>query len=240
MAHQQATQELNEDAQPAAAQWRPIVLQNPLPRRNAESHDRDMRDLLAALDNVLPEARSGKVVMFCSARPGEGKTTAIAELALRLSRQSRTRIAIVDAGTRHEIAGCFRDVKATPLKRFLQSLKKSARSAGGPTSDAFVVVTSDDSESSPRSLLREPDTWSALRSAYDYVLVETAALCDSSLALSCSASMDGVVLVIEAGRTRWRVVQNAQRQLEDAGAHVLGAFLNKRVLHIPRALYGWL
>jgi Mrp family chromosome partitioning ATPase len=52
--------------------------------------------------------------------------------------------------------------------------------------------------------------------------------------------MDGVVLVVEAEKTRWEVAEQAKRTLEDSGARVLGAVLSRRQFHIPAAFYGLL
>jgi Mrp family chromosome partitioning ATPase len=49
--------------------------------------------------------------------------------------------------------------------------------------------------------------------------------------------VDGVVLVIEAERVRTPVIERAVDTLQDCGANVLGAVLNKRRFPIPRFLY---
>ena len=52
--------------------------------------------------------------------------------------------------------------------------------------------------------------------------------------------VDGVVLVVEAEKTRWEVVSQAKRTLEESGGRILGAVLNRQRYHIPPALYGLL
>ena len=49
--------------------------------------------------------------------------------------------------------------------------------------------------------------------------------------------VDGVVLVIEAGKTREQVAVRAKKELEEAGGKVLGVVLNKRKYHIPEWIY---
>ena len=48
---------------------------------------------------------------------------------------------------------------------------------------------------------------------------------------------DGVVLIVEAERTRWPVVQHAKEEFERRDATVLGVFLNRRRRYIPSAVY---
>jgi Mrp family chromosome partitioning ATPase len=50
--------------------------------------------------------------------------------------------------------------------------------------------------------------------------------------------VDGVVLVVQAEKTRWQVAEQAKRILEESGARLLGAVINRRRYHIPQALYG--
>ena len=49
--------------------------------------------------------------------------------------------------------------------------------------------------------------------------------------------MDGVILVIEAEKTRREVAQRAKEQLEKAGAKILGTVLTKRKYYIPKSIY---
>jgi Mrp family chromosome partitioning ATPase len=79
-----------------------------------------------------------------------------------------------------------------------------------------------------------------LKATFDYILVEMPSLADSSLALAAAKHVDGVVIVIESGRTRWPIVRNVQDQIKRGGAPVLGVFLNKRTYHVPRRFYNWL
>jgi Mrp family chromosome partitioning ATPase len=47
----------------------------------------------------------------------------------------------------------------------------------------------------------------------------------------------GVVLVIEAERTRAPIVEQSRRVIEANGGRLLGVVMNKRRYHIPRAIY---
>jgi protein-tyrosine kinase len=47
----------------------------------------------------------------------------------------------------------------------------------------------------------------------------------------------GVVLVVEAERTRAPIVEQSRRAIEANGGRLLGVVMNKRRYHIPRAIY---
>jgi capsular exopolysaccharide synthesis family protein len=49
--------------------------------------------------------------------------------------------------------------------------------------------------------------------------------------------VDGVILVIDAGRTRRKVALRAKKEIEDAGGNLLGVVLNRRKFYIPKWIY---
>jgi Mrp family chromosome partitioning ATPase len=49
--------------------------------------------------------------------------------------------------------------------------------------------------------------------------------------------VDGVILVLESGKTRRQVALNVKKQLEDAKGKLLGVVLNKRRHYIPDWIY---
>jgi hypothetical protein len=69
------------------------------------------------------------------------------------------------------------------------------------------------------------------------VVIDLPAARSNSEALSLTHCVDGVILVLEAEVTRWEVARSAQRMLEDSGARILGAVLNKRRHLIPQQIY---
>ncbi len=77
----------------------------------------------------------------------------------------------------------------------------------------------------------------AARKVYDLVLLDAAPVLRSSQARMMSAKTDGVILVLEANRTRSEVVAAAQSLLTADGARLLGSFLNRRRFVIPKWLY---
>ena len=51
---------------------------------------------------------------------------------------------------------------------------------------------------------------------------------------------DGVIMVVEAERSRSEVVNATTAVIAEASGHVLGLVLNKRRQYIPKHLYKWL
>lgn len=72
---------------------------------------------------------------------------------------------------------------------------------------------------------------------YDCIILDCPPVFGSSGSTILSSMADGVVMVIEAGKVRREVVQRAVELLEETGAHVLGAVLNRRRYPIPKIFY---
>jgi len=49
--------------------------------------------------------------------------------------------------------------------------------------------------------------------------------------------VDGVVLVVEAEKTRWQVVESLKEKIENSGGNILGMVFNKRRFYIPENIY---
>ncbi len=65
------------------------------------------------------------------------------------------------------------------------------------------------------------------RRSFSYVLFDSLPVLTTVGALSLSALVDGVVLVVRAGQTRWDMAQQAKRKLVAAHANLLGVALNR-------------
>lgn len=72
-----------------------------------------------------------------------------------------------------------------------------------------------------------------LRSEFDYSIIECPALKVSGDLLSIAPFVDGVILVIEANRTRRDDPRRAEQCISAAGGKLLGFILNKRKAEMP-------
>ncbi|MFY9689704.1 MAG: hypothetical protein WA369_19045 [Candidatus Acidiferrales bacterium] len=72
-----------------------------------------------------------------------------------------------------------------------------------------------------------------LRRQYRYVLIDCAPISETQDAARLAPLVDGIVLVVEANRTRKDQILNAERNLESANGRILGHVLNKRTYAVP-------
>ncbi len=73
---------------------------------------------------------------------------------------------------------------------------------------------------------------------FPFVLIHSPALALSSDCVALGQAADGVVLVIEASRTRKGVAKRTLHELQAAGTTILGAVLSRTMQPIPAFLYG--
>lgn len=81
--------------------------------------------------------------------------------------------------------------------------------------------------------------WTARRQN-DYVVFDGAPILKYPEYLLLSARVDGVILVIEAGKTKRPIAQAAIQKIEQSGGKLLGIVLNRRRYYIPEWIYRYL
>jgi capsular exopolysaccharide synthesis family protein len=184
------------------------------------------RKLAATLHHAQTE-RGLKVIMTASALPGEGKSLTAVNLALTLSESYHRRVFLIDADLRRPtvqrifglppIAGLNEGLKAAedrPMAVTQISERLFVLPAGRPEADPMSGLTSD----RMRRLIAQA------RSAFDWVIVDTppvGLLPDASL---LADFVDGVLLVVRAGKAPFRMV----KRTVDAITHerILGVVMN--------------
>jgi len=171
--------------------------------------------------------RQLQTIGITSAAEGEGKSTTVANLAVALA-QSGRRVIVVDADLRkpgqHTLFGLSRDegLAGVLLGDEMQL----------PLQDTLVsgvrVLTSGPVPSNPLEALasrRFDQALSLARAQADFVLVDTppaGALADVAV---IAPRLEGMLLVVSAGKTKRDLARRAREQLDRVNANLLGVVL---------------
>lgn len=195
---------------------------------------REMMSLRVTLDVTLRD-RSPKIVMFTSPQGGEGTSSIALQFAQVLARDSGLRPLLVDthvrrpAFERDEANRC-----ATPSRALLEG---AADQPPVVASNLFVVPVPDEQRAygiyplaSIRQLLEQA-------AGFDWIVIDGPPVLESPDASAIGSVADGVILVVQAGRSKRPVVARAAELLRKSGSQVLGSVLNRRVLEIPEFIY---
>lgn len=119
--------------------------------------------------------------------------------------------------------------------------KSNWREMARPVRDSNLqVITAGTTHLNPVELLSSErfrdlvETW---KKEFRYVIFNSPAVLNYVDSLSLAMVVDGVVLVVRAGQTRWDSAQKAKYKLSTAQANLLGVTLNRRKMDIPAGLY---
>ncbi|NOQ87098.1 MAG: capsular biosynthesis protein, partial [Deltaproteobacteria bacterium] len=102
------------------------------------------------------------------------------------------------------------------------------------------VITGGIPHTSPSSIF-ESSSLDALieqmKTRADWVLFDSPPINSYNDSRTLATKMDGVVMVVQAEKTRWEVAQSARQRMESDKVKILGVVLNKRQMHIPEWAY---
>jgi capsular exopolysaccharide synthesis family protein len=181
------------------------------------------------------------VFAVTSCHQGEGVSSVAASVAISLANLTAGRILLVDANLQqpsiHQIFGVNRLPGLIDILRKDQFDPLTIRPSYIKNLD---LLTAGSGELNP-GLLFDSQPFANLLSLwkreYSFVLLDLPAIDKNIAGARLTKLADGVILVVEAGRTRWEVVQQAKEMLTQAQAKILGVVLNKRQFPIPAWLY---
>jgi protein-tyrosine kinase len=201
-------------------------------RRRAALEEFDPRpfeDLVTRIEASLP-GKSGRVIAFIASGSGEGTSTLtrayVATAASQLQRNVLLLTTDEDPEAGSEIVDAL--INNRPLDDLLTPLE-----SGG----WIAELGFGQSNASFWELLTRGALWSELRTRFDEVVLDLPDTSTSRVGLGIAAQCDGVVIVLEAEKSRAPVVSNLVSSLTAVQAHILGCVMNKRRFYVPWRIY---
>ena len=202
--------------------------------------DRELLMLYQNIDFCLPETNQ-RAVQFIAAHEGEGVSTLVREFARVMGVQLKKSVLIVDAAHRNPSQHIHFNIDQ-------EFGWREAMDSGEPLEKAVYKAAVGNvylSPLVPHSSL-PPQVYNdvatthlltELKQKFDLILIDSSPATVSPDSLAISRNVDGVVLVVEAERTRWPVVEKVKESILNNGGNILGLVLNKRRYHIPESIY---
>ena len=172
-----------------------------------------------------------KVITMTSCFENEGKSFTVLQLAKHLCQDGK-RVIVIDADMRKsQMVAKYTDLSG--IKGLSEVLSEMA------TLDEVLyhvdnipgmdIIFSGDYPPNPCVLLgnhRFQDLIAQFREQYDYVLIDNAPLVPVVDAILCAKISDGVVLVVNRGKVRQKVLRTVCGQIEQSGTELIGVILN--------------
>jgi capsular exopolysaccharide synthesis family protein len=179
-----------------------------------------------------------KALLLTSAGPREGKTTTAINLATVLA-YSGGRTLIVDADLRKpRIHKSFGVPNTRGLTNLIIGGDDPASLCQRTAVERVDLLPSGPIPPNPSELLGHPRMREVLRKlleTYDHVIVDTPPIGAVTDAAVLATIVDGVILVVHAGKTRRQIVSRGLEQLRHINARVVGVILNN--LRVGRIRY---
>jgi hypothetical protein len=177
---------------------------------------------------------AGIVVAISSANRGEGVTFISKALVKELGRCEFTSVAGIDVRFLRKLHEPTLEAFRKSLSGSLFESKDSKSEIGVPDASRRAAEGRGPWEGSWQY---RRDCINLLRSEFDQTIIECPSLHESGDLLSVAPFVDGILLVIEANRTRKEQLWQAEQSIAAARGKLLGYVFNKRTNEVPGWLY---
>ncbi|MBW2576142.1 MAG: CpsD/CapB family tyrosine-protein kinase [Deltaproteobacteria bacterium] len=185
---------------------------------------------------------SVKTILITSPAHGDGSTTTAVSFAKTMAHFCRLNVLLIDANLRsprlHEVFNVEYNQGLGDLLTKEEEKENSLFKKVGHGN--LYLITCGKKNSGPLAIFesgRFDKTLKQMREKFDYVILDAPPVSGYAETKVMGKKVDGVILVIESGKTRKQVAIKAKQELKDAGAKVLGVILNRRKYYIPEFIY---
>jgi polysaccharide biosynthesis transport protein len=170
-----------------------------------------------------------KTILFTSGQPGDGKTTTAVNTSVSLA-QLGARVLLIDCDLRRPtVHRALRIPKQRGLSGYLSSDAQPEEVVQETRVPNLSAITCGAIPPNPAELLAS-DRMRALLSwaseHYEHVLLDSPPLLSVTDPVILSTRVDGVILVVSAGRSTRDILRRARQELLQVGAKVFGVVLN--------------
>ena len=172
-----------------------------------------------------------KTILVTSSTPEEGKTTTAINLATSIAREGGSSVILVDTDLRRPALHRQFDLQDRKGLTHLLLGTGTLEETASPTAiEGLRVIPAGPLPPDPPRLLRSRrmrEVVAELKENADFVIFDSPPLLAVTDPMLVAALVDGVLLVVDSGRTRREPVRLAVQMLYKANPKMIGAVLNK-------------
>lgn len=171
-----------------------------------------------------------KSIAVSSLGPQEGKTTTICNLSIAIA-QNQKKVLLVDADMRKpRLNTIFKKENKSGLSTFLTNESNFEEVIQKTDVDNLYLVNGGPHPPNPSELLsshKYKEFITLAKERFDFILFDTTPITVVTDALLVSQSVDGLIVVVESGKTPKRALPRFHKLLEDAKVRIIGTIINK-------------
>lgn len=172
--------------------------------------------------------KNAQAIIVTSSQPGEGKSTISGNLALSMAQDGKKTI-LIDCDLRKPtVHKKFGITNSSGLSEVIVG-KVDLKDAMKEFNKNLTIITSGKIPPNPSEMLGSNNMkrfLDELKRHYDCIILDTPPVLAVTDAQILSRNVDGMVLVIRAGRTKKDMVLKAKKQIENVGGKIIGTILN--------------
>jgi protein-tyrosine kinase len=212
----------------------------PVHRSRAITLTEEMAWLHHQINFLLP-SKTHKLIQFVGTHGGEGVSTIVREFAKVAVERYGKSVLVLDSA--YQDAAKKINFNITCEYGWLELLEKGeqidkALFRFGNTNLFFAPISFQTSLVTPIKNLSETSSlWLKLKERFDLILIDSSSNLNCEESISLSRTSDGVVVILEAEKSRRKISKKLITRIVESGGTVLGVVLNKRKYHIPNFLY---
>ncbi|MFH1359764.1 MAG: CpsD/CapB family tyrosine-protein kinase [Candidatus Omnitrophota bacterium] len=193
----------------------------------------------------LNKGRPPKTVVITSSIHSEGKTITALNLGITMAHAiNNPKILVIDADLRRGRLARYLGVdQKIGLSEILQGKAQAEDALFKIDIDNLTFMACGETPHHPVELLgsdKMKQLLTHLKSKFDFILIDTPPLISVTDPGILGAESDGVILVVQAGRTQRGIVRRAMELLHQAKANLLGQVLTNVEYHLPEYIYRYL
>ncbi|MGD0229484.1 MAG: CpsD/CapB family tyrosine-protein kinase [Syntrophorhabdales bacterium] len=199
--------------------------------------EQEMLSLYQTITASLPDVYHPSVLLVGS-RSNEGTSTVARQLAKVVSLRMEKKVLLIDLDrSRPDLhvyanfkTGRDGDGEGDFIEESMRQVEESS---------LFVMPLFQQTLVAPRTLdaVKGGVFWEPLKERFDLIIVDSPPATTYPDGPGIASQVDGVILVVEAEKTRWQVALSAKERIAKHGGNILGIVFNKRRYYIPPLIY---
>jgi protein-tyrosine kinase len=234
------TNKLNK--KPETSSPPPVTGHHPLPAPKFHEES-ELLSLAQTIATQLPNPDQN-VIQFIGSRKGEGTSTLIREFALTVVRHSEKPVLLVEADFTQPSQSHAFGIEAQPPLDYVLKEGKPLDGVISQIEDSNLFLATLSSHFSrsltERTFFHSTDIWKSARNQFSLILIDSSPVSVSADSLSICPTVDGVVLVLQAEKTRATVAKNVKDKILSREGNLIGIVYTKRKFHIPKFIHKFL
>lgn len=193
----------------------------------------------------LNRTKSYKTFVVTSSISGEGKTVTSVNIAIMMAHDLNNKnILLIDADMRKGKVAKYVGLNKSPgLSEILKGDVEPDATFVSPNIENLTIIPSGATPRNPAELLGSKKmkmVLESLKSRFDYIFIDSPPVMPLADPCILGAMADGVIMVVQAGRTQRDMIKHSEQRLLQSHANMAGYVMTNVEYHLPEYLYRYM